>query len=199
MYTFVNFNHRFVRNRSEINCEQLNMVRCLGTDKCIAHRQIMDGIPDCVDAFDKSPAADSCASNDLSRFSCTSEKKCLSPILVNDHRYQCTHGEDERYSRGPVWDIEQMHFSAICDGFIDMHVNSYNETDETDCEQWPCSNQYTRCNTLWSCPRGEDELDCSSVFRCSPDHHLCFFPNELTMACLYVNRTLDGTVNRYTV
>ena len=36
-----------------------------------------------------------------------------------------------------------------------------NETDETDCELWPCNERHTHCNGYWNRPNGCDELNCS--------------------------------------
>ena len=58
-------------------------------------------------------------------------------------------------------------FQHICDGFIDLlpiMIAERNETDETECEQWQCNNIYTRCNGVWNCPNGADEIGCVSSF-----------------------------------
>jgi hypothetical protein len=41
-----------------------------------------------------------------------------------------------------------------------------NETDETDCEHWPytCDSPYTKCNRVWNCPDGRDEIDCKNDY-----------------------------------
>jgi hypothetical protein len=170
------------------------MLRCLGTNKCIPQRQIMDGISDCYGAFDESLAANSCALNDKYRFQCTSENKCLSPVIVDDSIPQCVGAEDEPFYKGIIIDIQQLPFSALCDNWIDM-VSSTNENDETHCERWPCSNQYTRCNQVWNCPKGDDEINCPSSFQCPVDHHPCISPKNHTMVCLHINHVENGIVD----
>jgi 2-hydroxy-3-keto-5-methylthiopentenyl-1-phosphate phosphatase len=54
-------------------------------------------------------------------------------------------------------------FQTICDGFTELlpiTIEGQNETDETECEQWQCNNTYTRCNGLWNCLNGADEIGC---------------------------------------
>jgi hypothetical protein len=170
------------------------MLRCLGTNKCIPNRHIMDGISDCYGAFDESLSANSCALNDKYRFHCTSENKCLLPTMKDDRKVHCIGGEDELEHDERVTDIKQLSFSALCDSYTDISTLT-NETDETHCEQWPCVNQYTRCNELWHCPKGIDEINCPSNFHCPIDHHPCGDSKNQTMGCLHINRFEDGIVD----
>ncbi|CAF1589989.1 unnamed protein product, partial [Adineta steineri] len=71
-------NQLFQNDKESICQGSTTTVRCLGTNKCIPTRRIMDGFADCYNAFDESIAANSCALNDKHRFQCTSEQKCLS-------------------------------------------------------------------------------------------------------------------------
>ena len=176
------------------HCPDSSMLRCLGTDKCIHRRRIMDGIIDCHDGFDESLSANSCSLNDKYRFNCTSEKKCLLPTLEYDSRKQCIGGEDVLDKDEIITDIKHLPFSAFCDGLTDI-LSSTNDTDETDCEQWLCVNQYTRCNGLWNCPKGIDEINCTSGFHCPGDHHPCIDPRNQTMGCIHLSRIDDNIVD----
>ncbi|CAF4054951.1 unnamed protein product, partial [Adineta steineri] len=187
--------NQFFESTNDTHCPNSTMLRCLGTNKCISKRRIMDGISDCYGDFDESLSANSCALNDTDRFPCTSEQKCLRSILVNDRYSHCVGKEDEFVQDSIITHIHQLPFSAICDNWIDM-LNLTNETDETHCgEQWQCVNQYTRCNSVWNCPKGIDEINCSSSFRCPADHHPCFFGKNETMGCLHMRYAEDGTVD----
>ncbi|CAF2691574.1 unnamed protein product, partial [Rotaria sp. Silwood2] len=179
---------------NDSSCTHSSMVNCLGTNKCIPKHHIMDGIPDCYNAFDESIASNSCSLNDKYRFHCTSENKCLSPTMVENDLYECIGGEDNSHSIGEIAHIRQLPFSALCDSTRDLS-SSVNETDETHCEQWPCVNQYTRCNGVWNCPKGIDEINCPSKFNCPKDYHPCVFPKNQTVGCLHLNRTDDGIVD----
>ncbi|CAF0975520.1 unnamed protein product [Adineta steineri] len=186
--------NQYSQNDNESICRDPTTVRCLGTNRCIPKRRIMDGFADCPDAFDESIAANSCALNDKYRFQCTSESKCLSPILVNDQKAQCIGGEDETFIDHSVTNIHQFPFSSFCNNWTDI-VSNTNETDETHCEQWPCVNQYTLCNKVWNCEKGIDEINCSSSFQCPANHHPCLSPNSRKMDCLHINRIEDGIID----
>ncbi|CAF0864860.1 unnamed protein product [Adineta steineri] len=190
---FVSCNQLF-ESTNGTHCLDSTMLRCLGTNKCITKRRIMDGIEDCYGAFDESLSANSCALNDTYRFQCTSEQKCLRPILVGDRRPHCMGKEDEFVEDGIITAIHELPFSAICNSWIDM-FNVTNETDETDCEQWQCVNQYTRCNHVWNCPKGIDEINCSSSSMCPADHHPCLFRKNRTMGCLHMRYAEDGIID----
>ncbi|CAF1541773.1 unnamed protein product, partial [Adineta steineri] len=179
---------------NDTHCSNPTMLRCLGTNKCISKRRIMDGISDCYGNFDESISANSCALNDTDRFQCTSEQKCLRPILKGDGHAQCMGKEDEFALDGIITDIYELPFSAICDNWTDISSLT-NETDETHCEEWQCVNQYTRCNKVWNCPKGIDEINCSSSSMCPADHHPCVFEKNRTMDCLHISHAEDGIVD----
>ncbi|CAF4353476.1 unnamed protein product [Rotaria sp. Silwood2] len=91
-------------------------------------------------------------------------------------------------------------FSTICDGFIELipiTIEGQNETDETECEQWSCNNIYTRCDGLWNCRHGEDEIGCdlSSALNCPSDHHKCVSPYTNQLTCLSVEKANDGNID----
>ncbi|CAF3755523.1 unnamed protein product [Rotaria sp. Silwood1] len=91
-------------------------------------------------------------------------------------------------------------FQTICDGFtelIPIIIEGQNETDETECGQWSCNNIYTRCDGLWNCPHGEDEVGCdlSSTLNCSLDHHKCVSPYTNELICLPIKQANDGKID----
>ena len=182
------------QSKNKTHCPETSMLRCPGTNQCIPPRHIMNGIPDCYEAFDESSAANSCALNNKYRFNCTSENKCILRTMESDGIKQCIGGEDEVVLFGNRTHINELPFSALCDSYQDIFF-SMNETDETHCEQWQCVNQYTRCNEVWNCPKGIDELNCPSNFHCPNDYHPCIDPKNQTMGCLHVNHTEDGIMD----
>ncbi|CAF3966927.1 unnamed protein product [Adineta steineri] len=187
--------NQLFQNNSANTCQDTTTtVRCLGTNKCIHKRRIMDGFIDCYNAFDESIAANSCTLNDKHRFQCTSEQKCLSPTLVNDEKAQCIGREDESLIDGIATTIHQLPYSAFCNNWTEI-VSVTNESDETHCEQWPCVNQYTRCNSVWNCEKGIDEINCSTSFQCPANHHPCLSPKSRKMDCLHINRIEDGIID----
>ncbi|CAF4475535.1 unnamed protein product [Rotaria sp. Silwood2] len=91
-------------------------------------------------------------------------------------------------------------FQTICDEFtelISIIIEGQNETDETECEHWPCNKIYTRCDSLWNCPHGEDEVGCdlSSTLNCSSDHHRYVSRHTNELICLSVKQANDVKKN----
>ncbi|CAF3543872.1 unnamed protein product [Rotaria sp. Silwood1] len=76
-------------------------------------------------------------------------------------------------------------------------IEEQNVTDEKECEQWSYINIYTRCDGLWNCPHGEDEIGCnlSSTLNYSLDHHKCvsLYTNELIW--LPIKQANDGKID----
>jgi hypothetical protein len=118
-------------------------------------------------------------------FKCQASDRYIHQSLVADGYCNCEYDvfwwcEDEDKAINYLkWNIV---FQHICDGFIDLFpimIAGRNETDETECGQWQCSNIYTRCNNVWNCPNGADESGCNShsTLNCSSKYHLCVSPH----------------------
>ncbi|CAF4395012.1 unnamed protein product [Rotaria sp. Silwood2] len=91
-------------------------------------------------------------------------------------------------------------FQSICNGFIQLasiNIEGKNETDETECEKWPCNNIYTRCDEIWHCPNGEDEIGCdlSPILNCFKDHHKCDSSDTNQLICLPAKKANDGKID----
>jgi hypothetical protein len=102
--------------------------------------------------------------------------------------------DDERYIQTHI------SFQTICDGFIELQptmIDSKEETDETECEQWPCNNIYTHCDGIWNCNNGEDELGCnqSSLLNCKLNEHVCISSSTYQFICLPLNKASDNIVD----
>lgn len=105
--------------------------------------RLLDGIVDCYGGADET-YPESCQLNDKYRFQCPSEKKCISNILIRDGIKHCREGEDEMSPHQTT-----LSYLNLCNGYthmIPILIDGQNETDETNCEEWPCDNQYTRCD-----------------------------------------------------
>jgi hypothetical protein len=155
---------------------------------------------------------DSTICNSPNMYRCLNSSKCISKHRLCDNMTDCDYGDDEQCSSitnssectGNFSDIDYFRkyisFSTICDGFtelIPVLIDGRNETDETECEQWPCNNIYTRCDGFWNCFNGEDELDCDSspLFICPRDHHICVSPNTTKFMCLPLKQAHDGHID----
>ncbi|CAF4762782.1 unnamed protein product, partial [Rotaria sp. Silwood2] len=87
-------------------------------------------------------------------------------------------------------------FQSICNGFIQLasiNIEGKNETDETECQQWPCNNIQTRCDEIWHCPNGEGEIGCdlSPTLNCFKDHHKCVSSDTNQLICLSAKKAND--------
>ena len=170
------------------DCAHSSLYSCPKSSKCISKHRLLDGIIDCPGGADER-YPDSAQLDPTARFSCTSEKKWLSRAALRDGIAQCLGGEDERSH------IHQLGvFAKLCNGNPYL-LDEENGTDETNCTEWPCNNLYTRCDGMWTCPDGADELDCDPQLPCYPGGHECISPVTYEVICLPVNRTGDGHVD----
>lgn len=165
------FNSLWQRNSTSFSCPTEAFYQCAHTKKCISNRRLVDGIIDCVEGDDET-FAESCSLIDATeRFRCPDEKKCISLRMINDGYVDCKRRDDELHPHKRLGQSRVM-FPTICDGFQDLQpilIDGRNETDETDCEKWLCDNVYTRCNGIWNCKNGIDEIGCRKyTFECPP-------------------------------
>jgi hypothetical protein len=182
-----------VHNNS-IFCNMPSMYQCLKSSKCISIYRLNDGIRDCYYGDDEQFIVTE--NNSLKPFKncykCKESNKCINHYFVNDGLHQCPLQDDE------MWVSEvRISFQTICDGFTDLipiTINGRHETDETECEQWSCSNVYTRCNKIWNCLNGADELNCGLLppSNCTSQQHLCVSPKTNEFMCLPVEKANDG-------
>ncbi|UJR24256.1 hypothetical protein I4U23_027223 [Adineta vaga] len=183
---------------SLMNCSHdLLLYQCLFFSKCISISRLLDGRIDCP-LRDDEMYDNSCLLNDIKtcRFKCLNENKCINKFLINDKISDCSDSSDELHST-QYYLQNHLVFKVLCDGIEDMIpilIDGHNQSDETNCEEWPCNNHYTRCNFVWNCPKGEDELDCNNLlFKCPLNHHSCISPLTHELFCLsieYINNNI---------
>ncbi|UJR17350.1 hypothetical protein I4U23_004245 [Adineta vaga] len=156
---------------------------------------LVDGMSDCFEGFDEKYDK-SCLLEQHQRYKCSYEEKCLSFIAVENDNIDCVNGDDE-FSSEQRSRLNWPPFPMLCDIYQDMYsvlINGYNETDETSCEMWPCNNVYTKCDGLWHCPNGIDEINCSNS-HCSSDSHPCISMETLNLTCITLEKAGDGRVD----
>ncbi|CAF3609736.1 unnamed protein product [Rotaria sp. Silwood1] len=174
-------------------CLNPNLFYCEYTLTCFSKHRLVDSVHDCLDPDDEE---EPCSMNDTYRFHCTSESdKCISPFCIRDLHDDCMGGEDEiagtnvrKNSRSYI------PFQILCDGFTEFTINTDDtviETDETNCDLWPCDNQYTRCNIYLNCPNGLDEAHCEWT-ACPPLHLPCVEPISKNITCLPLTLANDN-------
>ena len=88
-------------------------------------------------------------------------------------------------------DCKEISFGDMCDGFVHlvtMTIDGRNETDESECEDWPFDNMCTNCDLEWNCPEGTDEAFCFSdvQFHCPHDHQPYVSPQIYQLGCLHL-------------
>ncbi|CAF4521974.1 unnamed protein product [Rotaria socialis] len=130
------------------------------------------GMADCLYYDDE--YFNACHLNDSNRFICTSDpNKCILPVAIGNGENDCHLGEDELHTY--TFDLVRLvPFAVLCNGVYNYKASSLNfpETDETNCELWPCNNPYTRCDEFWHCSNGIDELNCPNSL-CSSNEYVC--------------------------
>jgi hypothetical protein len=83
--------------------------------------------------------------------------------------YDCDMPIGESFDGNSSISIERISFPGICDGYTELPPNlidGRNETDETECDDYPCNNTYTRCDGIWNCLDGADEVNCEKPSVC---------------------------------
>ena len=157
------------------------LYKCNLSEQSLSIYRVKDRIKDCYYNEDEDSNINLCLFNTNNQFKClTNENECIQQSFLLDHQYDCSDGSDEyilerygycQYEDCPIHSKKRnfaliYRFDELCDNIINRHVFSIqsNETDETDCDYWPftCYSPFTKCNRIWNCPNGIDEIDCRS-------------------------------------
>lgn len=139
-------------------------------------------------------------------YHCKNSTKCISKHRINDSIDDCYYKDDETldlYSINPdhrIWlplvTKTYSLFPSLCDGYLDeIYFQIENETDETDCQWWPCNNIYTRCDYVWNCPNGIDEINCPYLPQCPLNEYPCISPQTYNLTCLSIDQLGDKKVD----
>ncbi|CAF1238535.1 unnamed protein product [Adineta ricciae] len=92
-------------------------------------------------------------------------------------------------------------FPTICDDVQELRaieIDEQNHTDETECQPWECDNIYTRCDGIWNCLDGRDEIECNfspALFNCSSKYRICVTPGTFEFTYLPKHQLNDGKVD----
>jgi hypothetical protein len=175
----------------ENECPKTTLFRC--GKRCLSKHRLVDNVRDCLDNSDEI-YNNSCALNDKYRIRCASRRLgryidvCISGSFVigGIEKFGCNKQKENL-----------PHFPTLCDGYVEDQelINGTIETDETNCEEWLCDNQYTRCNRIWNCLNGADEIHCYRQLCSNQDAHPCFLWNRSLPICLPIFRAGDGIID----
>jgi hypothetical protein len=175
----------------ENECPETTHFRC--GKKCLSKHRLVDNVHDCVDDSDEI-YNNSCALNDKYRIRCvfirvrTYVDRCMLGVFVSsDYEGLKCNRQEEKLP----------HFPTLCDGYVERKelIDGAIETDETNCEEWLCDNQYTRCDRIWNCLNGADEIHCARRLCNNKDAHPCFLWNSSQPICLPISRAGDGIID----
>ncbi|UJR17276.1 hypothetical protein I4U23_004170 [Adineta vaga] len=189
-------------------CNASNLYQCINSSKCIGFHRLIDGESDCPYHDDE----DISENNNPQLFDrlkdryyyCYYKKKYIPKALVTDEKCDCGYNNEvfcedeheyENFTRRTI------SFQTMCDRFRDVYpitIDEQNQTDETECEQWECDNVYTRCDGIWNCWDGQDEMGCkilSSIFNCTSNTRICVTLNTSQLTCLPFDKINDGHVD----
>ncbi|UJR19774.1 hypothetical protein I4U23_022908 [Adineta vaga] len=189
--------------------------------RLISIDRVTDRYDDCFPHVTDESGVDSCQYNLKNRFQCIFSKtaKCIPRRLLHDSHVDCLFNSDEifpigctqkfdcQYLRHFDLQIEMpIFYQELCNGHF-IHKNNVEneiETDETNCDDWPCNARAIRCNGVWNRPNGCDELHCpqtisnyiaQQVGNCSANEHYCFQYNRSEVGCLPLEKAGDGIVD----
>ncbi|CAF2896139.1 unnamed protein product [Rotaria sp. Silwood2] len=200
------------------------LFRCHGSFRCISPYRLLDDFHDCINSTDEDKSMDTCAFNLNHQFHCTSTS-CIPRRKVMNSFRDCINRADEigpstcveprdfgcQYARGTTDLLKAIPFSFICNGLDEIRFvqnlewsDSSNATDESEClaHEWSCNNRYTRCNGIWNCPNGTDELNCTrtDVFldkaECEKtNRHFCIRVDTHEWSCLDPIKAGDNQID----
>ena len=173
-----------------------SLFRCPNSSKYISKHRLVDGITDCPGNEDEG-YQNSCELGSKYRFRCSLDGRCLSPTLIHNMWSDCKDNSDEtdeNYSQRQ----QRISFPKLCNGYTDLKpliINGREQSDETDCEHWPCDYTYTRDDGIWQCPNGQDELPHATSFICPFSEQYCVSPVTYNLSCLAISKVNDGHVD----
>ena len=174
------------RTQSKNDLLHTSLYCCKNSSKCISKHRIIDGISDCYLNDDEEQFELSCSINHTHRFKChNDDNKCQSPLL----------SKDVCFSRGQH-NLTEILFQEICDRVVHLlpeTIDGRNYTDETECEYWPCSNIYTRCDGFWNCPDGADEANCTDAM-CRLSFLACLSLDSHELECVSVHSFVNDEI-----
>ena len=134
---------------------------------------------------------------------CPSTKECIPSTMIRNGQCDCEiHFLNFCPDENPELfnSLMKISFQTTCDKYLHLHpnlLNDSNQTDETDCEDWPLIHIYNHCDGYWDTADGSDELNCdpTPLLNCSNNEHICVSPLTNQLMCLSMNKSNNGIVD----
>ncbi|CAF0932387.1 unnamed protein product [Didymodactylos carnosus] len=198
-------------------CAQ-NLFKCNITNRCLSKHRVGDGYIDCFSRIDEK-YSDTCELNFTNRFKCFNGKQCIPRKYLSDRHSDCDDGSDEylsstcnvvdsttcQYLQGASLISAIVNFQDICNGDKLYLFSKDNDTDESECDEWPLVFEDITCDGVWNTVNGRDELDCGnrtiesniaySVGKCKTTEHYCIKSTIETIECLPLEKAGDGVID----
>ncbi|CAF5158158.1 unnamed protein product, partial [Rotaria sp. Silwood1] len=152
---------------------------CELSHRYVSKHRLSDDITDCYHSEDET-YPDNCLLNNSQRFPCESKTKCLSS--------DCISNQDSL-----VNEFLPSTFALLCDDIFDG-IYDDDENDESNCEWWPCYNPYTRCDTIFQCANGIDEMVCPNT-NCSVNELKCDVNDPVNFRCIHQVYIYEKPIN----
>ncbi|CAF1023668.1 unnamed protein product [Adineta steineri] len=177
----------YIMSNDEQYRQHSSLYCCKNSSKCISKHRLMDRVRDCSMGDDENYKL-SCSLQDMHRFKCSDQDTtCWSPSVDPN---SCTVFNQKL-------NLNKILFQNICDGVVHLlpqEIDGQSHSDETECQHWPCSNIYTRCDSFKACPDGHDEYDCLDT-KCPLNLYPCISPINYTIICLLMDQVADNIID----
>ena len=207
------------------NCpaDSTQLFHCKNTHQCLSPNRLFDGYDDCIGTgTNDEEVLTVCQPSVTDRILCNAglhnSTQCVPRIRIFESQFQslCTARTPEigplhcqtpseygcRFIRGEEPQRHLFRFQETCNGLIHQSWSEANTTDEDSCEerQRECHSRYQKCNRIWDCFDGADELHCPEYLRmndgCDLSYHYCYeLKNPSRVGCLPRARTSDGIID----
>ncbi|CAF1106359.1 unnamed protein product, partial [Didymodactylos carnosus] len=173
---------------TQYHLSALNLFHCNNSNKYISKYRVNNGFDD-WDLYQDEKYSNTCGLNlKNDQFECFAGEQCFSRVKFLDTIENCDDKSDEplRFNCLLAPDENNLAcelirnlkktlptyflFQDLCDDLIFRNIPIDNETDETNCDLWPCNSRSKTCNGFWNCPNaltclplekaGDDETNC---------------------------------------
>ncbi|CAF1499289.1 unnamed protein product [Adineta ricciae] len=186
---------------------QSNVYQCSNSSKYIPFHRFLDAVFDCPYKDDENiiehidPHLPTQFQNKY--YKCHMTNKYITQSAISNGKCDCEYVDEACEDEDLFHNFTRrtISFQTMCDGFQELYpitIDGQNQTDETQCEPWECDNMYTRCDQIWNCLDGKDEMNCDNsppLLNCSSDSRMCVTLDTYQLICLPLRQINDGQIH----